>query len=104
MLCLYSGARFRILGSKHIGPRHRRVSSAKMLGVRIPRIAWRWLLEVSSVFGCPPDAQFRGMLPVPVLDTQAIQLTQDFCDRLIQRCFYRLAQAAARLVRLSFNS
>src|SRR5208282_3419616 len=61
---------------------------------------WRFHL----FFGCPPDAQFRGIVPQSVTDTQAIQFTQDFRDRPIQRCFYRLAQVAARLVRLSFNS
>ncbi len=44
------------------------------------------------------------MFPVAMLDTQAIQFTQHLCDRLIQRCFHRLAQAAARLEGFPFNS
>ena len=48
--------------------------------------------------------RLAGMLSAPVRNTQAIQLNQNFRDRLIQCGIHGLAQAAARLVTLCLNS
>jgi hypothetical protein len=64
-------------------------------------IVFRFVLHATVV---PPDVERGGMFPPSVPDTQAIELIQNFRDRLLQRPFHRLAQAAARFARLKFNS